>query len=353
MNSERTPETIWGNAHDASPDPVIGAIGAALRKIGAAHQPDRTALRELPELVVSDPEPASEARAIEKPIKPVMRQINEDDIPELINLIINGFDPTHSREFWNHFFSCLGRRSAPAAFPRYGYVLVHDSRLVGVVILIYSTIWNDGVAKIRCNGSTAYTDPDFRCYAPLLYLRPHKDKNVTTLNITAIPHTHKMIEALGYKKYNSGLFATIPLLSRSPKEASVRIVDAHVEPDAIFDTRERELLLEHAEFGCTSIWCIADGRAYPFVFRPRKVKTFLPAVQLVYCRDINDFARFAKPIGLYFAKRFCFIALLHYQNPIPGLFGAYYGKKAPLYFRGPDPPRLGDLAYTETSMFGI
>ncbi len=346
MSSERTPETVWSNAHDAAldsaPNSVIGSIRTVLRKIGAAHYRDRTALRALPELVVSDRAPTSESRAIEKPIQPVIRQINEDDIPELVNLIINGFDPPHSRDFWNNFFSCLGRRSAPAAFPRYGYVLVHDSRLVGVIILIYSTIWEDGVAKIRCNGSTAYTDPDFRCYAPLLYLRPQKDKNVTVLNITANPHTHKMIEAFGFKKYNNGLFATIPLLSHSPMEASVRIADVHVEPDAIFDTRERELLLEHEEFGCISLWCIADGRAYPFVFRPRKVKTFLPAVQLVYCRDINDFARFAKPIGLYFAKRFYFIALLHYQDPIPGLFGAYYSKKTPLYFRGPDRPRLGE-----------
>ncbi|MGO9390102.1 acyl-CoA acyltransferase [Rhodoblastus sp.] len=353
MSSERTPETIWGNAHDAAPSPVVGAIRTVLRKLGAAQRHDRVALRALPEPAVSDPAPASESRAIEKPVKPVMRQINEGDIPELVNLIINGFDPPHSRDFWNHFFSCLGRRSAPDGYPRYGYVLVHEGRLVGVMVLIYSTIWDNGVPKVRCNGSTAYTDREFRCYAPLLYLRPQKDKNVTILNITASPHTHKMVEALGFSKYTNGILAAIPLLSRKPTETSVRIVDAQVEPDAIFDARERELLLDHAEFGCTSIWCIADGRAYPFVFRPRKVKTIVPAVQLVYCRDINDFARFAKPIGLYLAKRFYFITLLHYRDPIPRLIGACYGKKTPLYFRGPNPPRLGDLAYTETSMFGI
>ncbi len=353
MNSERIPEANWGNADAAARIPAAGAIRSLLTKIGVARRPGRRALNALPELVGNDAAPASEGGGIDKTNKPLVRQIYEHDVPEIIDLVVDGFDPTRSRDFWNHFFSCLGRRSAPAAFPRYGYVLVLDRLLVGVLILIYSTIWDDGVAKIRCNGSTAYADPEFRCYAPLLYLRPQKDKNVTILNITASPHTHKMVEALGFIKYNNGILAAIPLLSRAPTETSVHIVDGRVQPDAIFDPRERELLLEHADFGCTSIWCIANGRAYPFVFRPRKLKFCLPVVQLVYCSSVNDFARFSRPIGLYFARRFYFIALLHYQDSIPGLFGARYGTNRPLYFRGPDRPRLGDLAYTETSMFGI
>src|SRR5271166_5930512 len=99
MNSERTPETIWRNAHDAGPNPVVGAIRTVFGKLAAARHRDRTALRALPKLVVSDPASASDGGGIAKPVKPVMRQINQDDIPELVNLIVNGFDPPRPREF--------------------------------------------------------------------------------------------------------------------------------------------------------------------------------------------------------------------------------------------------------------
>jgi hypothetical protein len=35
------------------------------------------------------------------------------------------------------------------------------------------------------------------------------------------------------------------------------------------------------------------------------------------------------------------------------LVGKYFGGKMPRYFRGPNRPRLGDLAYTEAAMFGV
>lgn len=350
MKSARVSATIWRNPHGAIWTPVAGAIGSLLRRIGPLRN---DASGALPDAVVPVSAPAGSGEGTGKPIRPIMRQIDERDLPELIDLIVRGFDTPRPRAFWDHFFSCLGRRSAPAGYPRFGYVLVHDGRLVGVIVLIYSTHWEDGVANIRCCGSTVYTEPEFRCYAPLLYARPHKDKNVTILNITAMPHTHKMIESMGFKKYSTGLLAALPLLSRASAAASVRIVGPEAAPDAMFDAREHALLREHADFGCTSFWCVADGQAFPFVFRTRKVKFRLPVDQLVYCRDINDLARFARPIGLFFARRLHFILLVNYQDPIPGLFGLRYGENACLYFRGPDRPRLGDLAYTETSMFGI
>jgi hypothetical protein len=40
------------------------------------------------------------------------------------------------------------------------------------------------------------------------------------------------------------------------------------------------------------------------------------------------------------------------NGPIPGLVGKYVGDKLPKYFKGPDRPGFGDLAYTEAVMFG-
>jgi hypothetical protein len=287
----------------------------------------------------------------EAPVSVRPRQISERDIPDVVDLLTRGYEYKISREFWKNIFEGLSRRSVPPGFPRYGYVIESDGKFVGVIILIFSTIWKDGVANIRCNGSSLYVDPTFRVYAPLLTSQPLKDRNVTVLNITAAPHTHKMVEASGFTKYSDGVFVSVPILSRAHAHAPVRIISVLEEPDVPFDQHDHELLLDHADFGCTSLWCVADERAYPFVFRSRWAK-HLPCAQLIYSRSVEDFVRFARPIGLHLARKLQLLVILDADGLVPGLFGKYL-KKWPRYFRGPNRPQTGDLAYTETALFGI
>jgi hypothetical protein len=286
------------------------------------------------------------------PPKIKTRQIGDSDVPEVVDLVTRGYAAMRPRKFWEHIFACLKRRSVPEGFPRYGYVIESDGNLVGVMILIFATIWENGKAKIRCNGCGIYVDPAFRFYALLLTSRALKDKNATVLNLTAAPHTHTMIETSGFTRYSNGLFVAVPVLSRSPANIPVQVLDARSKPDVPFDPHQHDLLLEHADYGCMSLWCIAQGRAYPFVFRPRTVR-LLPCAQLVYCSNVDDLVRFARPIGLYLARRRRPLVILDANGPVSGLVGKYYPEKMPRYFFGPDRPRLGDLAYTETSMFGV
>jgi hypothetical protein len=285
------------------------------------------------------------------PVSVRPRQIDEADIPNVADLLTRGYEYKVPREFWKNMLNGLSRRAVPAGFPRYGYIIESDGKFVGVIILIFSTIWKDGTANIRCNGSSLYVDPVFRVYAPLLTSQPLKNRNVTVLNITAAPHTHKMVEASGFTKYSNGVFVSIPILSRTHKSAPVRIISALEEPDAPFDRHDRELLLEHADFGCTSLWCVTAEQAYPFVFRSRIAK-HLPCAQLIYSRSVEDFVRFARPIGMHLARKLELLVILDANGPVPGLFGKYL-KKWPRYFRGPNRPQIGDLAYTETALFGI
>jgi hypothetical protein len=237
--------------------------------------------------------------------------------------------------------------------PRYGYVIDSDGELVGIILLIFSTIWENREAKTRCGGSALYVDPTFSLYAPLLIKMASNCKDATVLNTTPARHTHRMIEALGYVKYCDGIFVSIPLFSRTPKETSVSVVDVHTKLDVSFDPYDRDLLLEHADCGCKSLWCVTPKRAYPFVFRTRLVKN-VPCAQLVYCRNVDDFVRFARPIGSFLARHTGrLLVLLDANGPIEGLVGKYFAGKATRYFSGSDRPRLGDLAYTEISLFGV
>jgi hypothetical protein len=83
------------------------------------------------------------------------------------------------------------------------------------------------------------------------------------------------------------------------------------------------------------------------------VKGLIPCAQLIYCRDIQDFVRFARPLGRYLARRGRPLVIVDSNGPIAGLVGTYLGGKSPKYFKGPRRPSFGDLAYTEAVMFGL
>ena len=120
-----------------------------------------------------------------------------------------------------------------------------------------------------------------------------------------------------------------------------------------FDPRRPTNSAAHAAHGCISLWCATSKRAYPFVFRPRLVRSFVPFAQLIYCRDIGDFVRFAGPIGRALARHGRPLVLIDANGPIPGLLGWFGRGNMPKYFKGPQRPRLGDLAYTEYAVLGV
>jgi len=126
-----------------------------------------------------------------------------------------------------------------------------------------------------------------------------------------------------------------------------------MKADAIADVQyepfERDLLVAHAKYGNICFWCVADGVAYPFIFQKRFFKGLLPGAQLVYCRDVKDFVRFARPIGLTLACRGAFVVRIDSNGPILGIAGKYFSNMEPRYYKNWK-PRLGDLTYTQTVM---
>ena len=125
------------------------------------------------------------------------------------------------------------------------------------------------------------------------------------------------------------------------------------KPRVDFDPCDQEILQQHAANGCISLWCATSERAYPFVFRPRLVRGFVPCAQLIYCRDIGDLVRFAGPVGRALAWHGRPLVLIDANGPIPGLIGWFSRGRMPKYFKGPQRPRLGDLAYSEYAVLGV
>jgi hypothetical protein len=276
------------------------------------------------------------------------RQIADLDLSNVAELLEKGF-PKRSSDHWLKLLKRLAIHPTPTGMPKYGYLIESAGTPVGAVLLISSRIQENDTLTVRCNVSSWCADPNFRTYAPLLISRATREPNVTYFNVSPAKHTRPIVEAQGFSRYSNGQFvaSVYPSIRR---RIHAKIVGSHVCPDAHFEPYEQDVLLAHAKFGCISVWCTTHERAYPFVFLPRRVKSIIPCVQLVYCRHIEDFVRFARPIGSYLALRGRPFVLIDSNGPIRELAGTYYDEVAPKYFKGPAPPRLGDLAYTEAAM---
>ena len=278
------------------------------------------------------------------------RQIADADLPGVAALLKRGFGTRRTLGFWRHALARLQARATPADMPRYGYLLESDGRPVGAILLIFAATPANGA--IRANVSSWYVEPAFRSYAPLLVSQALKRKSVTYMNISAVRHTWPILDAQGYHRYSNGIFVAFAALQGAGRDRP-RLLDATAHPEAPFEPFERDLLREHAAYGCVSFWCETPERAFPFVFRPRRVKAVIPCAQLIYCRDVADVARFAGPIGRFLALRGRPFVVIDANGPIAGLTGRYLDQTMPKYYRGPALPRLGDLAYTEAALFGV
>ena len=279
------------------------------------------------------------------------RQICAADIGEIVNLLASGFRDRR-RGFWACALEQLTEHPTSPGYPRYGYLLECKGTPVGVILLIFSSIVVDGELKIRCNVSSWYVQPAFRSYAAMLASHALRYKQVTYFNITPDPHTLPILEAQGYIRYCAGRFMAAPALSAWSAGSHVQRVTSEICSGDDLPSWERELLLKHARYGCISLTCSSEGRSHPFVFLPRRKMGMVPCAYLAYCDHMDDFVRFAGPLGRFLAQRGIPLIALDSNGPIKGLVGRYSGG-FPKYFKGPDQPRLGDWAYSERVMFGF
>jgi len=282
------------------------------------------------------------------------RQIADSDIGAIVGLLNRGF-PERRPQYWVRGLERQAARLLPPGYPTYGYLLENDGVPVGVVLLLFAELEVDGRMMTRCNLSSWYVEPGFRSHASLLISFALRHREVTYLNISPARHTWSIVEAQGFKRYSSGQYLALPALSPSAPRVQVRQIRPETSPEASASMPESELLIAHAGYGCLSLVCTAADGSYPFVFLPLQRRTGplrIPGAQLVYCRDIADFIRFAGALGRFLLKRWALFVALDANGPIDGLIGIYRESRGRKYFKGPDEPRLGDLAFSELVLFG-
>jgi hypothetical protein len=287
--------------------------------------------------------------------KPRIREISENDVEAIADLLTRGFIH-RPREYWMRGLRRQGTRPLPPDVPRYGYLLENEGVPVGCLLLIYSSKVIDGETAICCNVSSWYVDPAFRNYAALFASMTQKRRDVTYFNVTPAAATWPILETQGFRPYCRGLYFSLPALSRNGRGMTIKAVSPDTPSIAGLPSEELDRLKRHAEYGAVSLVCHSAEAVFPFIFfrlRKRRGVIPVPALQLGYCRSIPDYVNCASAIGRYLLPRGKPFIIVDANEPLSGLAGVYSEVHGRKYFKGPHRPRLGDLADTEFALYGM
>jgi len=280
------------------------------------------------------------------------RQIVEADFTALAALLHTAFS-CWSYDYWLDGLAHMRDRESPEGYPRYGFALESGGRIVGVILTIFTAFERAGVRKVRCNVSSWYVEPGFRGQGSPMISQIFKYKDVTVMNVSAVVHTWPILKHQGYVRYSEGQVVCLPALNFGPTGVRVSpYTDAMAT--GLGDPQEAALMAYHAARGCVCLVCETADGLVPFVFFKRRIKRLrLSYVQLAYCRDTADFVRFAGPLGRRLLVHGMPFAVLDAEGEVKGLVGRFVQDRAPKFYRGPDRPRLNDLAYTEAVVLGV
>jgi hypothetical protein len=263
-------------------------------------------------------------------------------------LLSRGF-AFRSTDYWLRGLQRQARRPRPADYPAYGYCLDLGGTPVGVLLLLFSEVTVGDETVVRCNLSSWYVEPEFRAFGSLLVRAATRDKSVTYFNITPAPHTWSTVEAQGFSVYCKGqMYGALALSRPAPGAKAEAFAERRTEGLTPF---EADLLRQHASFGCLSVVVREGADCHPFVFQKHHVMHLVPVFRLIYCRDIADLARFAGNLGRLLAWRGGMLVRFDANHRVGGIAGWYSERRGRKYVKGPKPPLLGDLAFTEAALF--
>lgn len=286
------------------------------------------------------------------------RQIEPADLASVVSLLHAAF-PERSAAYWERGLARLAARELPPGVPRFGYVLDRDGELVGVLLTIYAAVSDGAGTHLRCNLSSWYVAPEIRALGTLLDGQAMRDRSVTYLNVSPAPHTIGMHEARGFRRFCRGQMLAVPALGRPRRGASVRALGPTEDVD--LPEPPRALVRDHAGYGCLCLLCRDGAGSHVVILQRLSLKLSrrhtwlprLPALQMVYGPAASELPRWLGAIGRHLLLRGepPFLLLDVDARP-PGIVGRHLDGWRPRYARGPHPVPVGDLSYTEITVFG-
>ncbi|QCM11732.1 hypothetical protein CFBP6625_07050 [Agrobacterium tumefaciens] len=239
--------------------------------------------------------------------------------------------------------SFVSAHHARLNFGEIGQLLMKGDDAVGVLLTIKSRLPDED--RMVVNLSSWYVEPSSRWFAPRMLQMASSSQEETFTDLTPSPEACKLNERLGFSTVTDyTLF--YPLLPKAlgPARARLRPL-ADVHPGAL-PAAMRDMLEDHARFGCMVAVMEADGRHHPLVFLKTMTKR-LPTARLIYCEDRQLAQRHISAIARHLLRKGRLAMTMAASDEERDAGGFAVLKSAPMQVKGAWNPRFINETYSE------
>ena len=268
------------------------------------------------------------------------RQIDERISTGWSTCLTRGFRDCARAHYWQRALEKLASHPTPAGICRNTATCWRAAAtVVGVILLIFSSIPRRGAATTRCNVSSWYVEPRLprpRIAADLAgdqaqerHLREHLAGDAHAADRRGaglLALQQRAIRRGAGVKHASRGGAVKVFAGRRPRPAR-----------AFRARRARSPAGRTREHGCMSLWCVTSERAYPFVFMPRGREGY----HSVRAAGLLPRHRRLRPVGAAdrpaIWRRGRPLVIIDSNGPIPGLVGKLYRRQGAQIFQGTGP----------------
>jgi hypothetical protein len=275
-----------------------------------------------------------------------IREITDDDLEAVRQLLVEGF-PLRSEDYWTKGLANVRSLPRVEGFPRYGYVVDADSAPQGLLLTITS---DRGVHGARTHFSSWYVREGYRQFALLLFRRALKLENTTFINPSPSERVVPILKTFGFEPYTAGtlmLDLRTAMRGRASHGAVQRLGLGNL---ADLSERECQIADDHLRMGCEVLRLETDVRAGLLIHRRKWIKHLLPCSQVILA-DPGLIIELAGSVMRALARRGSLLALCDVDQTAKPASGRVFPRGI-RYFKGPAPPAVGDLSYSELAVFG-
>lgn len=259
-----------------------------------------------------------------------------------VALLTKGF-PEKSEAFWSRGLSFVSAHHARLNFGEIGQLLMKGDDAVGVLLTIKSRLPDED--RMVVNLSSWYVEPSSRWFAPRMLQMASSSQEETFTDLTPSPEACKLNERLGFSTVTDyTLF--YPLLPKALGPARARLRPLADVPPGALPAAMRDMLEDHARFGCMVAVMEADGRHHPLVFLKTMTKR-LPTARLIYCEDRQLAQRHISAIARHLLRKGRLAMTMSASDEERDAGGFAVLKSAPMQVKGVWNPRFINETYSE------
>jgi hypothetical protein len=248
-----------------------------------------------------------DALGMDAQIKP----IQEEDLAVVCEFLHAHFNPSVPVREWR---AGLQNRWSVEA-PNYGFMIVHDGSIAGVIGAIYADREIGGSRQRFCNITSWYVFPEHRAATLKMLLALLKQKNLHFTNFSANEAAAEILERLKFRRLDASVlvFPNLPL----PGSAKVLTgLDAIAER---LDGEARKLFDDHRDCPQVEHLCLISGAKGSHVIFRRARLHGIPMIKVLHVSDSSAFLIGLPAVGRHF--------LLHRGIPLTSIESRLLDKK--------------------------